>query len=99
RNSNGDAIDRLHDAMMTEESDHLDSKIVNKDARDNGLDAIERSHTRFNGYSSKDMSGVPRSELPGKNGVEKATEDHLGKESRRKSEKNDRHDEFFQEGF
>ncbi|CAJ2645377.1 unnamed protein product [Trifolium pratense] len=59
RNSNGDAIDQLHDAKMTEESDHSDSKIVYKDARDNGFDAIERSHTRFNGYSSKDMSGVP----------------------------------------
>ncbi|CAJ2636237.1 unnamed protein product [Trifolium pratense] len=93
RNSNGDAIDQLHDAKMTEESDHSDSsKIVYKDARDNGLDAIERSHTRFNGYSSKDMSGVARFELPGKNGVEKATDDHLGNESRRKSEKNDRHD-------
>ncbi|CAJ2636243.1 unnamed protein product [Trifolium pratense] len=93
RNSNGDAIDQLHDAKMTEESDHSDSsKIVYKDARDNGLDAIERSHTRFNGYSSKDMSGVARSELPGKNGVEKATDDYLGNESRRKSEKNDRHD-------
>jgi hypothetical protein len=90
RNSNGGAINQV---KMTEESDHSDSsKIVHKDARDNGLDAIERSHTRFNGYSSKDMSGVPRSELPGKNGVEKATDDHLGKESRRKSEKNDRHD-------
>ncbi|XP_045831528.1 protein starmaker [Trifolium pratense] len=75
RNSNGDAIDQLHDAKMTEESDHSDSsKIV------------------YNGYSSKDMSGVARSELPGKNGVEKATDDHLGNESRRKSEKNDRHD-------
>jgi hypothetical protein len=90
RNSNGGAINQV---KMTEESDHSDSsKIVHKDARDNGLDAIERSHTRFNGYSSKDMSGVTRSELPGKNGVEKATDDHLGKESRRKSEKNDRHD-------
>ncbi|PNX64351.1 UDP-galactose:fucoside alpha-3-galactosyltransferase, partial [Trifolium pratense] len=59
RNSNGDAIDQLHDAKMTEESDHSDSMIVYKDARDNGLDAIERSHTRFNGYSSKDMPGVP----------------------------------------
>ncbi|XP_045811406.1 uncharacterized protein LOC123905736 isoform X2 [Trifolium pratense] len=30
RNSNGDAIDQLHDAKMTEESDHSDSKIVYK---------------------------------------------------------------------
>ncbi|CAI8608757.1 unnamed protein product [Vicia faba] len=93
RNGNGAAIDQLLDAKITKEDDHSDSsKIVSKDTRDNGLEAIERSHDRFNGFRSEDMSGVPRSELPGKNGVEKATNDHHGKESRRKSEKNDRHD-------
>ena len=93
RNSNGAAIDQSHDAKMTKESDHSDSSIVvSKDARNNGLDEIERSHNRFNGFSSKDMSGVPRAELREQNGAEKATDDHLGKESRRKSEKNDRHD-------
>lgn len=93
RNGNGAAIDQLHDAKITKESDHSDSsKVVSKDTRDNGLEAAERSHDKFNGLSSKDISGMPRSELPGKNGLEKATDDHLGKESRRKSEKNDRHD-------
>ncbi|CAL5197227.1 unnamed protein product [Lathyrus oleraceus] len=90
RNGNGAAIDELHGAKITKESDNSDSsKVVSKDTRDNGLEAIERSHDRFNGFSLKDMSGVPRSEMPGKNGVEKATD---FKESRRKSEKNDRHD-------
>ncbi|XP_073219522.1 uncharacterized protein [Cicer arietinum] len=92
RNSNGAAIDPLLDGKMTKEFDHShSSKVVSKDARDNGLDASERSNDRFNGFSSRETSRVPTSELPGKNGVEKATDD-LDKESRRKSEKNDRHD-------
>lgn len=94
RNSNGAAIDQLNDDKVTKEFDHShSSKVVSKDARDNELNAIERSRDRFNDFSSKDMSGIPRSELPGNNGdVEKATDNHPGRESIRKSEKNDRHD-------
>lgn len=92
--SNDSASDQLHDDKVTRVSDlSHSSKVVSEDLRDNGLDAIQRSHDRFNGFSSKDTSGIPRSELPGKNiGVEKATDDHSGRESRRKSEKNERPD-------
>ncbi|TKY58691.1 arginine/serine-rich protein PNISR isoform X3 [Spatholobus suberectus] len=94
RSSNDAATDQLHDDKVTKESDHShSSKVVSEDHRDNGLNAIERSHDRFNGFSSKDTSGTPRSELPGKNvSVEKAMDDHSGRESRRKSEKNDQLD-------
>ncbi|KAK7361566.1 hypothetical protein VNO77_03636 [Canavalia gladiata] len=89
RSSNGAAIDHLHDDKVTKEFDHSrSSKVVSKDIGDNGLNAIERSHTRFNGFSSKDTSVISRSELPGKDvSEEKATDDHPSRESRRKSEK------------
>lgn len=91
RSSNDSASDQLHDDKVTRASDlSHSSKVVSVDLRDNGLDAIQRSHDRFNGFSSKESSGIPRSELPGKNiVVEKSTDDHSGRESRRKSEKND----------
>ncbi|KAL2618562.1 hypothetical protein AAZV13_08G253200 [Glycine max] len=94
RSSNGAATDQLHDDKVTKESNHShSSKVVSEDLRDNGLNFIERNHDRFNGFSSKDTSGIPRSELPGKNiSVEKAMDDHSGRESRKKSEKNDRPD-------
>ncbi|BAT74724.1 hypothetical protein VIGAN_01245500 [Vigna angularis var. angularis] len=92
--SNDSASDQLHDDKVTRASDlSHSSKVVPEDLRDNRLDAIQRSHDRFNGFSSKDTSGIPRSELLGKSiGGEKATDDHSGRESRRKSEKNERPD-------
>ncbi|KAK7360063.1 hypothetical protein VNO77_02035 [Canavalia gladiata] len=33
---------------------------------DNGLKAVERSHTRFDGFSFRDTSRVSKLELPGK---------------------------------
>ena len=94
RSSNDAATDLLHDDKVTKESNHShSSKVVTEDLKDNGLNSIERSLDRFNGFSSKDSSGVSRSELPGKNiSVEKATDDLSGRESRKKSEKNDRPD-------
>ncbi|XP_027347393.1 lysine-specific demethylase 9 isoform X2 [Abrus precatorius] len=94
RNSNGAATEQLHDVKGTNEFDHSrSSKVVSEDIKDNGHNAIERSHNRLNGFSSKDNSGIQRSQLPGRNvSVEKATDDHPGRESRRKSEKNDRPD-------
>ncbi|KAK7386756.1 hypothetical protein VNO78_27092 [Psophocarpus tetragonolobus] len=94
RSSNDTAADQLHDDKVTKESNHShSSKVVSEDLRDNGLNAIERSHDRFNGFSSKDTSGIPKSELPGKNNIlEKAIDDHSGRENRRKSDKNDRLD-------
>ncbi|KAK7323965.1 hypothetical protein VNO77_27469 [Canavalia gladiata] len=41
--------------------------------RDNVHNAIERSHTRFNGFSSRDTSMILRSELPGKTEVGETT--------------------------
>lgn len=94
KSSNDSASDQLPDDKVARASDlSHSSKVVSVDLMDNGLDAVQRSHDRFNGFSSKDTSGMPRSELPGKNiVVEKATDDHSGRESRRKSEKNDRPD-------
>ncbi|CAJ1940203.1 unnamed protein product [Sphenostylis stenocarpa] len=94
RSSNDSPSDQLHDDKVTRASYHSQSsKVVSEDLRDNEINAIERGHDRFNGFNSKDTSGIPRSELPGKNiGVEKTTDDHSGRESRRKAEKNDRHD-------
>ncbi|BAT73621.1 hypothetical protein VIGAN_01112700 [Vigna angularis var. angularis] len=79
-----------HDVTRASDLSHS-SKVVPEDLRDNGLDAIQRSHDKFNGFSSKDTSRIPRSELLGKSiGGEKATDDHSGRESRRKFGKNDR---------
>lgn len=96
--SNGAAIEQLHDDKLTKESDHShSSKMVSKDIRDNDLNAVERND-RFNGFSSKDTSRVPKSELSDKNvGVEKATDDHPGREGRKRSEKNDRIDRNYSE--
>ncbi|XP_057420951.1 uncharacterized protein LOC130714979 isoform X2 [Lotus japonicus] len=92
RNSNGAAIDQVHDDKVIEKFDNA-SKVVSKDNRDNELNAIESSHARLNGFSSKDTPGMPRSELSGKNvGAEKAVDDHTGRESRKKIEKYDRLD-------
>ncbi|KOM49925.1 hypothetical protein LR48_Vigan08g075200 [Vigna angularis] len=87
--SNDSVSDQLHDDKVTRASDlSHSSKVLPEDLRDNGLDAIQRSHDKFNGFSSKDTSGIPRSELLGNSfGGEKATDAHSGRESRRKSEK------------
>ncbi|XP_019439224.1 PREDICTED: transcription elongation regulator 1-like isoform X2 [Lupinus angustifolius] len=91
--SNGGAIGQLHADKVTKESDHPDSsKVFSKDNRDTDLNTFERSEDRFNGFSTTDASGIPKPELSGKNGVEKATNDHSVREGKRKSEKNDRHD-------
>ncbi|WVZ02895.1 hypothetical protein V8G54_023701 [Vigna mungo] len=90
--SNDSVSDQLHDDKVTRAYDlSHSSKVVPEDLRDNGLDAIQRIHDKFNGFSSKDTSGIPRSELLGKSiGGEKATDDHSDRESIRESKKNDR---------
>ncbi|KAF1871930.1 hypothetical protein Lal_00012147 [Lupinus albus] len=91
--SNGGAIGQLHADKVTKESDHPDSsKVFSKDNRDTDLNTFERSQDRFNGFSTTDASGIPKPKLSGKNGVDKATDDHSIREGKRKSEKNDRHD-------
>ncbi|RYR18196.1 hypothetical protein Ahy_B03g062824 isoform C [Arachis hypogaea] len=87
RTSNGAATDQFQGNKVTRELDNSNSK----DNR--GTEALERSHNGFNGFSSKDSSGLPKSELPGKNAaVEKAIDDNPVREGKRRSEKNDRHD-------
>lgn len=100
KTGNGAANDQLHDDKVTRELDHSNSsQVVSKDNRGNELNASQRSHDRFNGFNSRDTSGVPKSELPGKNvGVEKATDDHPGRESKR-SEKDDRYDRSSEKDF
>nr|KYP49368.1 hypothetical protein KK1_028911 [Cajanus cajan] len=101
RSSNDAGSDQLHDYKVTRESNHShSSKALSEDLRDNGLNAFERSQDRVNGFSSKDTSGTPSSELHGKNvSVEKATDDHPSRESRRKSEKVDRLDRSSEKDF
>ncbi|KAE9597968.1 putative PNN-interacting serine/arginine-rich protein [Lupinus albus] len=97
--SNGGAIDQLDADKVTIESDHShSSKVVSKDNKDSDLHPFERSNDRFNGFSTKDASGIQKSELSGTNvGLEKATDDHAGREGKIKSEKNDRHDRSYSE--
>ncbi|WVY89717.1 hypothetical protein V8G54_035231, partial [Vigna mungo] len=76
--SNDFVSDQLDNDKVTKASDlSHSSKVVPEDLRDNELDAIQRSHDKFNGFSSKDTLGIPRSELLGKSiGGKKATDDH-----------------------
>ncbi|WVZ09235.1 hypothetical protein V8G54_013765 [Vigna mungo] len=87
--SNDFVSDQLHDdkVIRTSNLSHS-SKVVPEDLRDNGLDAIQRSPDKFNGFSSKDTSATPRYELLGKSICgKKAIDDHSRRESRRKYEK------------
>ncbi|XP_019423171.1 PREDICTED: uncharacterized protein LOC109332624 isoform X2 [Lupinus angustifolius] len=97
--SNGGAIDQLDADKVTIESDHShSSKVVSKDSKDSDLHTFERSNDRFNGFSTKDASGIQKSELSGKNvGLEKATDNHPGREGKIISEKHDRHDRSYSE--
>ncbi|KAL2344390.1 hypothetical protein Fmac_005675 [Flemingia macrophylla] len=98
RSTNDADADQLHDYKVTRESNHShSSKPVSENLKDNGLNAIERSHERFNGFSSKDTSGTLSSELPVKNVSVEKKDDHPSRESRRKSEKTDRPDRITSE--
>ncbi|MED6180704.1 hypothetical protein PIB30_012580 [Stylosanthes scabra] len=99
KTSYGAASDQLHGNKVTRELDNPNSShVASKDNRESSKDnkendALERSHNGFNGLSSKNSSGLPKSELPGKNAaLEKATDDNSVREGKRRPEKNDRHD-------
>ncbi|KAI4328168.1 hypothetical protein L6164_020546 [Bauhinia variegata] len=93
-----DVVDNSNSHLKLEENDDdkLDKGLEHAYAsklfsQDRDSDAFEERHNRSNSSSSKNL-GMTKSELPGKIGGEKATDDRPGRESRTRSDKTDRRD-------